>query len=59
MSSSISLLSLEREAELSRGEAIVSAQLQQSKLLESKRNCLLRLKVSYFVLSTRSGTSFS
>ena len=47
MSSSLSLLSLEREAELSRGEAIIAAQLQQPKLLESKGTGLLRLKVIF------------
>jgi hypothetical protein len=47
VSSSLSLLSLEREAELSRGEAIITAQLQQPKLLESKGKCLLKLKVIY------------
>lgn len=46
VSNSLSLLLLEREAELSRGEAVVAAQLQQPKLLESKGICLLRLKVS-------------
>ena len=45
ISKSLSLLSLEREAELSRGEAIISSQLQDSKLLESRGICLLRLKV--------------
>lgn len=56
ISKSLSLLSLEREAELSEGEALVSTQLQKSKLLESKGICLLRLKVSYsgfyLILST-------
>ena len=47
VSSSLSLLYLEREAELSRGEAIIAAQLQQPKLLESKGTGLLRLKVIF------------
>ena len=46
VSSSLSLLSLEREEELSRREAITATQLQQPKLMESKGNCLLKLKVS-------------
>ena len=46
MSKSLTLLSLEREAELSNGEAVISAQLHQPKLLESKGVALLSLKVS-------------
>ena len=46
ISKSLSLLSLEREAELLKGEGIISSQLQYPKLLESKGICLLNLKVN-------------
>ena len=52
ISKSTALLSLEREAELSRGEAFLSTQLQQSKLLAI---CLQQLKVSLLV----TGSSLS
>lgn len=50
VSKSLSLLSLERETELSSGEAVVATQLQQPKLLQSKGVALLSLKVSALYL---------
>lgn len=46
ISKSLALLSLERESELSKGEAFYSAHIQQSKLFEARGICLRRLKVS-------------